>query len=178
MKIAIDIGHTNGTGATGNGLQEHEVATKIAKALQVDLAAMKHTVDIIDFPTMGNDAELRKVAQTTNSRDYDILLSIHCDCSDNAAARGAHATYVSSAGKQLATCIDRHLGELMPGRAEGVVLRTGLYILKHTRAIASLIECGFLSNYDDARKLDKDADAIADAIADGVRDFAEIYKLS
>lgn len=48
-KICIDIGHAAGTGATGNGLEEHGVAVQIAAHLARYLRVRGHAVSIIDL---------------------------------------------------------------------------------------------------------------------------------
>lgn len=49
-KICIDIGHAAGTGATGNGLEEHGVAVQIAAHLARYLRERGHNVSVIDYP--------------------------------------------------------------------------------------------------------------------------------
>lgn len=41
----------------------------------------------------------------------------------------------------------------MPGRANRTVRRRNLYVLNNTRCPAVLVECGFVTNADDAAKL-------------------------
>ena len=58
MKIAIDIGHADGTGARGNGMEEHAVCSVIAGELQPLLAKMGHDARIIDYPARSNRDDL------------------------------------------------------------------------------------------------------------------------
>lgn len=58
MNIALDIGHAKGTGARGNGLEEHAVASSIAHHLFYALRTQGHTVHVLDFPDKGNQEDL------------------------------------------------------------------------------------------------------------------------
>ncbi|MEG1740065.1 MAG: N-acetylmuramoyl-L-alanine amidase [Akkermansia sp.] len=171
MKIALDIGHANGTGSAGNGLQEHDIAEQITGHLAVTLRAQGHIIDIIDFAQRSNAGDLKETIKRANTGNYDLGISIHCDCSDNPDAKGAHTCYLSTSGKLLAEAISDPLAELLPGRADKIVKRTNLAILKQTRPIWTLIECGFISNKDDADIMRNAPDAIARAIAHGINTY-------
>ena len=173
MKIAIDIGHARMTGATGNGLQEHEVCTAIGRLLQDYLVNTFGCVTIIDFPEDSNAVDLRKTVKFVNASGADLCISLHCDASSNPSARGAHCIYVSPAGEKYAAAIAKHLCPIMPGRANRTVQRGNLYVLNNTRCPAVLVECGFLTNSKDADMLRHETYRIARAIAAGVQDVAQ-----
>ena len=81
---------------------------------------------------------------------------------------GAHVCYVSPTGKRMAESIARYLCTLLPGRAEQVQKRSGLYILTETRAPWVLCECGFITNPGDIQAT---PEQIAECIAAGVRHY-------
>lgn len=188
MNIALDIGHADNTGSRGNGLEEHATAMTIANHLAPMLSAQGHTVTIIDFPRLDNSADLRATVKAINAGGFDISISLHCDSSDSATAHGAHVchhrnyhsdgSYTDSArGKALAKAIAGPLCKLMPGRADHVQARpdrsckpnkTSLYVLRETVPPAVLVECGFITNFDDAALMEGNPCAIARAIAQGV----------
>lgn len=171
MNIAIDIGHANGTGARGNGLQEHEVATAIAEHLAAAIRAAGHSAAIYDYPNLSNRADLNASIAAINNSSADLAVSIHCDCSDNINARGAHVCYVSGTGYRIAKAVAAKLCSLLPGRAEQVSLRSDLAILTRTHPAAILCECGFISNPADAQiQRSRPAD-IAAAIASGIINY-------
>lgn len=169
MKIAIDIGHARGTGATGNGLQEHEVCVALGRLL-AEYLGNSNAVEVLDFPGLSNAGDLRETVAAVNAGQFDLCVSLHCDASQNAAARGAHVIYVSAAGERYAEAIAQHLCPIMPGRANRTVRRGDLYVLNNTRCPAVLVECGFLTNSRDADMLRHEAYRIARAIAAGVAD--------
>lgn len=171
MKVAIDVGHAYGTGARGNGLDEHEVAVKIAGYLKEELDGELFAgcvADVLDFPGLGNAGDLRATVKAVNDGGYGLCVSLHCDAGTNASARGAHVIYVSDAGGRCAVEIAKHLCPIMPGRTNRTVRRGNLYVLNNTRCPAVLVECGFLTNSRDADMLKYDGRRIARAIALGV----------
>lgn len=174
MNIALDIGHAKGTGARGNGLEEHDVACVIARHLFAQLKDMGHTVHVLDFPDKGNTEDLNATIKVANADGYDFGISLHCDCAhDRQNACGAHVCFYpgSVQGSRLAACIAEPLADLLPGRANTIQARPGLAVLKQTRMPWVLCECGFISNAGDADIMKHHPESIANAIAEGVRDF-------
>jgi len=153
MKIAIDIGHARLTGARGCGLEEHELCARMAPLLKRQLEEFGFEADIIDFPALANKDDLVHTVRAINAGGYDASVSLHCDASDNPAAHGAHVCYASAAGEAIARAIAAHLCPLMPGRANRTVRRRNLYVLNNTRCPAVLVECGFITNEEDAAAL-------------------------
>lgn len=173
MKIAIDIGHANNTGACGNGLEEHAVAKAIGEWLAGLLRGENHDVNVIDYPTKTNSEDINSSIAAANAGGYDFGISIHCDASDNPAAKGAHVCFYpgSVQGSNLAVCIADPLCRLLPGRANSVMSRPRLTVLKKTNCPWVLVECGFITNKDDADIMKHHPESIAEAIAEGVLDF-------
>lgn len=170
MKIAIDIGHARATGATGNGLQEHEVCTAMARLL-ADYLGNNNTVKVFDFPGLSNTGDLVATVKAVNAWGADVSISLHCDSSPNATARGGHVIYTSEAGRAVAVEIAARLCAVMPGRASKIRHKDGLYVLDETHCPAVLVECGFLTNSKDADMLRYEAHRIARAIGLGVAEW-------
>ena len=184
MHIAIDIGHARGTGAVGlSGENEHEIAARVAPLLQHYLltptpagVGVARQVDIIDYPDASNGVDLARTIAAVNEGGYDLLLSLHCDSSENPAACGAHACYYSIEGGRLASCVGYSLAGLMPGRAEKTVHRPGLAILRDTKPVAVLVEMGFVSNLTDSHIQQSYPAMIAERIAMGVKNYLHLRK--
>lgn len=175
-KVAIDIGHARLTGARGCGYDEHTQCAIIATHLKRKLESFKVLniqADIIDFPELSNSGDLAAAVRAINAGKYDCCVSLHMDCSDNPAARGAHVCYTSAKGKQLAQEIALRLCPQLPGRAEQTVKRPGLYILKYTRPVTVLAECGFISHPGDAELVANAPDRVALPIALGIAAYLE-----
>lgn len=179
MHIIIDIGHANGTGARGNGREEHALCAAIAKRLQAALQQAGHAVSLLDFPERSNTDDLRLTIAAANAISGARLgISLHCDASDNRRAHGAHVCYCSESGKTAARCIAASLCRLLPGRAESVVRRANLAILKETSAPWALCECGFVTHAGDSALQQNSPESIARAIAQGISDYATGIELA
>lgn len=178
-RIAIDVGHARGTGAAGNGQQEHEVCTLIARELLACLQRMGLQADVIDFPDKSNKQDLAATISAVNAGGYRCSVSLHCDCSDNEAAHGAHVCHRSLQGYTLAAEIADRLCPLLPGRAQRVVRRMDLAILRRTVPVAVLVECGFISHAHDVNVQVRLPHLIALKIAEGVQSYVKnILKLA
>lgn len=198
-KIAIDIGHANKTGARGNGYDEHEMCAILAKAVKTSLEKFKtqtFTADIIDFPEKSNTGDLTATVSAINAGGYDASVSLHMDAASkivgyetvtdqdgvatkepiyapNPTPHGAHVCYYSTSGKRLAEEIAIRLCPQMPGRANKTVKRDNLYVLKKTKPVAVLVECGFITNPNDAAWVKKAPDKVALSIALGIAAFLD-----
>jgi len=190
-KICIDIGHAAGTGATGNGLEEHGVAVQIAAHLARYLRERGHAVSVIDYPSLSNAADLNATVRAINAGSYNLAVSLHCDSSDNPDACGAHVchhrtyhkdgTFTDSGqGKALASAIAGPLCKLLPGRADPVQARpdrkkklSGLQVLRATRPPAVLCECSFITNVADAEMMKNRPELIAQAIGAGILNYID-----
>lgn len=171
IRIAIDIGHARNTGASGCGHREHDMCATIAAELKHKLETYKHPhihADIIDYPDTTNSADLAATARAINAGSYAASVSLHMDAADNESAHGAHICYYSATGKKLAAEIALRLCPQMPGRAHQTIHRPDLYILKHTKPVAVLVECGFITNPGDAGWAYHNPDKIATSIALGI----------
>jgi len=172
MHIIIDIGHARGTGASGNGMQEHERCALIAAALAEKLRGQGPQASVLDYPDKSNRADLAATAAAANRISGPCIgISLHMDAASrpaDPAPHGAHVCYASAAGKRLAEAIAEPLCALLPGRATKTVRRTDLYILNNTRCVWALAECGFITNPGDAAT---DPAAVAHRIAEGINRY-------
>lgn len=190
MKIAIDIGHANGTGARGGGHEEHEVAAKLAILLQNELEKKGLEAVIIDFPWLDNRQDLNKTIEEANHGGYELGISLHLDSASkiieeeengilvqsevpNPIPHGAHVCYypASKKGKRLASLIAAHLSKVLPGRAETTVARSNLAVLKKTRPTWVLCECGFITNPADLELVLSCPGKVVGAIVSGVEEY-------
>jgi N-acetylmuramoyl-L-alanine amidase len=196
-KIAIDIGHASKTGARGNGYDEHEMCAMLAQHVKKHLESYKvqqFQADIIDFPTQSNSGDLSATVKAINAGGYDASVSLHMDAASkiagyetvtdrdglvtkepiyapNPTPHGAHVCYYSTSGKRLANEIAIRLCPQMTGRANKTVKRDNLYVLKKTKPVAVLVECGFITNPNDAAWVKKAPDKVALSIALGIAAF-------
>lgn len=185
MKIAIDIGHADGTGAKFAGQEEHDTVEAFVynSLLPAFLKAGYEDTDVIDYPDKSNTDDLNQTVTAANARGYHVLISCHRDAASSSVGEdgfmqphGAHAIHFSNStnGKLLANCImnEAGLANMMPGRAEVVQARDGLAILRRTTCVSVLLELGFITNKEDRDFFDNHGDKIASCIVEGVKIYA------
>ena len=164
--IIIDIGHTTGTGSRGNGQEEHDLCTKVAKRLASQLGVAGHQVTVLDYTNTTNTIDLNKTIAAANAmQGVDFGISLHMDASDNAGPHGGHVCYASTKGAMLAEAIAKPLAKYMPGRACITMKRPKLAVLNRTRAPWVLIELGFITSPSDIKKLMDDPDTAKDELS-------------
>lgn len=171
--VILDIGHANGTGARNKekGLEEHAINTVICKLLKEKLENYGAKVKVLDFPEMDNGPELSKTVREANAiSGAKVLVSLHSDCSDSKSAKGGHVCYYGDASKKWAEKLAKYIAELLPGRAEHVVNRPNLAILKVKSCTPILCEGGFISNDHDSEIQSKHPELIAEAYFKGLTD--------
>lgn len=170
-KIIIDIGHANGTGARGiNGWEEHASNVIIAKHLQQQFAAKGVNAIVLDFPEADNNTDLNLTKSTANSIGADLLISLHHDAAASPSAKRAHTIYYRDSSKKYATAVSAELVKRFPGRAETVVQRSNLAILK-VNMNAILVESGFITNAHDNEIQRNHPELIAQDIVTGLSPY-------
>lgn len=171
--VIIDIGHANGTGSRNKekGLEEHSINVVICDKLKNLLENYGCKVTVLDFPELDNNPELTKTVKAANAIvGAKVLVSLHSDCADAKSAKGGHVCYRSDEAKKWATKVSKPLAELLPGRAEHIMYRPNLAILKVKSCPAILCEGGFISNDHDSEIQSKHPELIAEAYFKGLID--------
>ncbi len=166
-KFGIDCGHTmSGAdyGAVGIKAESNltrEVGTKVIAKLQ----ALGHTVIKCYKDTCSslNDS-LSYRTNTANSNSVDLYVSIHFNCYNGNAYGTEVFTYGGKELSQARAVLNNicALGYTNRGIKDG----SNLYVLKHTKAKAMLIECCFCDNSGDMNKFN--AENMANAIVKGL----------
>lgn len=165
MKLLFDIGHAIGTGARGNGQEEHDLCRRVAMKLAARRRGKRDSVVVLDYPHMSNAADLAATIKAANREaDAAFGISFHMDCGP-AAARGGHVCYKSIKGRQLAEALAAPLCKLMPGRANKISLRNDLAVLNRTYCPWILAELGFISSAGDILHLMDDPLSPEDELA-------------
>ncbi|AUN11428.1 N-acetylmuramoyl-L-alanine amidase [Clostridium botulinum] len=167
MKIGIDCGHTmSGAdyGAVGIKAESNltrEVGTKVISKLQ----ALGHTVIKCykDACNSLNDS-LSYRTNTANNNDVDLYVSIHFNCFNSSAYGTEVFTYGGKSFTEASRVLNNicALGYTNRGLKDG----SSLYVLKHTKAKAMLIECCFCDNRNDMNRYN--AENMANAIVKGL----------
>jgi len=168
--IIIDPGHGGrDPGACCEGLLEKELNLQIGLALKHLLQCDHLSVSL----SRGDDAfkSLGQRCEMANNSKADLFLSVHCNASEDENARGIEVFHfpASPSGKKLAQAVYQELLKL--GRQSRGVKEANYFVLKHTRMPACLVECGFITNAEEAGWLKNHIPEIAEALARGIKKF-------
>lgn len=165
--VVIDSGHGGGDpGKIGvNGEKEKDINLAVAKRL----AVLLEQADVEAVMTRTDDAGLydggapRKKVQDMKRRialmeeaEPDAVVSIHQNSYPDPSVKGAQVFYYtgSSEGKALAERIQNRLVQgLDPSNHRMVKENNSYYLLKKTTSPIVIVECGFLSNPQEAQAL-------------------------
>ena len=173
IKVVIDAGHGGSdSGATGNGMAEKNMTLAIVLAAKKsfdrdDRFQVSYTRTSDSYPSLSHRANL------ANNKNADMFLCIHI----NSASASAHGTETLwSKGRNSVTqkkgLTSRELATAMQSAAvaatgftnRGLVDRPNLYVLKHTKMPACLIEYGFISNKTEAARMKANTTAYGKAL--------------
>lgn len=171
MRIAINAGHHPqlDSGAVGpNGTREADVNLAVADKVAQKLNAAEHEA----FCYYADD--LQEICDASNRFGADLFISIHCNGAAAPEAHGSETFYCdgSRRGQLLASFIQTNLC-IMLNTADRGIKDNGLYVTRHTDAVAVLVELAFITNSSEETMLadPERQDAAADAIAQGVQEF-------
>jgi N-acetylmuramoyl-L-alanine amidase len=140
-----------------------DVAQRLAKTLRHAGYRVVMTRDSDVFVSLG-----QRVLIANNYHDA-IFVCVHFNSATRVGANGIETYYYSTNSASLAASVHRHLiGETSTDNRG--IRRRGYYVLRRTDIPAVLVECGFLTNPDEARLALQSSyrQKLADAIADGV----------
>ena len=170
--VVLDPGHGGSdTGTVAHGLTESEVTLDLARRIEGRLSAIGVTVLFTRSATTGPEDLFR--ASMANQAHADIMLSLHCDSTDQTRACGV-ATFFwglerfgawSAVGEHLANLIQREIVS-RTGLADCRSHPRGWQLLQRTQMPTVRIEAGYLSHQEDAARLADPAflDTLAEAI--------------
>ncbi|PZN07655.1 MULTISPECIES: N-acetylmuramoyl-L-alanine amidase [Thermaerobacter] len=180
-KVFLDPGHGGrDPGALGHGLVEKDLNLAIALAVRRHL--VRHGLTVRMSRTTDRTVPLRARTDQANAWGAHAFVSIHCNAHTEPSARGFevwHSVLPTSPGRILARYLVQWLDRLTPLANRGARSRAGrggrdyYHVIRETRMPAVIVECGFLTNPDDARYLGSAAGQaqVAEAIARGILQF-------
>ena len=169
--LVIDPGHggldggavsVNGTRESLINLQIAERAEALAKLLGVT-TLMTRTGEELAYPPELETVHEKKVwdqktrLEMVNSTPGAVLLSIHQNRYPDRRPSGSQVLYAATEGSEalgqlvhanLIACLDP------ANRRVAEPAQDSIYLMRLVRCPAILVECGFLSNYDEAKKLE------------------------
>lgn len=185
--VVIDPGHGGSDpGKVGvNDALEKDINLSIGLKLKELLkeSGMKVTITRDSDKALSDpDASNKKVSDMKNrmllveQSKADILVSIHQNSYTSESVKGAQVFYYSGSeeGKMLSEMIQNSISENVDKINKRVAkANDNYYILLHSVCPAVIVECGFLSNHEEAARL-SDSDyqqEMAEAIAGGIKAY-------
>ncbi len=183
--IVIDAGHggEDGGTSTASGTLEKDVNLDVALALEQLLLSKNYNVimtrnsdsDLADS-SLGSVAERKRSdmqarVELINNSQADLAISIHQNSFEESKYRGAQTFYYGENNADYAKNIQSSLIEILdPNNTRIEKEIADKYILENSNIPIVIIECGFLSNPDEAAQLtdDKYIAKIAEAILGGI----------
>lgn len=128
------------------------------------LRAAGHTAyDCTDDVGRTQSGNLSNIVKKCNVHKADLDISIHLN---SGGGTGVEVLYYSDTGKNFAERISSKTADALGLKNRGAKKRTNLYVLRHTKAAAVLVECCFVDSIADKDRWDagKCAKAIAEAV--------------
>ena len=193
--VYLDAGHGGyDPGASYFGISEKSLTLAIQSRVRAKLEAEGYQV--VTTRTSDTYVDLTDRSRAANASESDIFVSIHINASGSSAAQGIetyyyqpyaeypsriNATYHAnptrlSMSDTLANAIQSSLINATGAQNQGVKRQT-FAVLRETTAPAVLLELGFLSNPQEAARLNTSAyqETLANAIVAGIKRYYSIY---
>ncbi len=172
LRVVIDAGHGGHDPGAVNGSKHESVAT-LAIARKVGAKLKAKGVSVKFTRTKDKSLTLQERCNISNEFGADVFVSIHLNAAANKEATGIETWRHRNVGaktKRLANTVQTELVRVLGWKNRGVKETTSLFVLQKTKASAVLVECGFISNNEEARLLfiERYQEKLAQAIADGV----------
>ncbi len=189
-RIIIDAGHgfPDGGAIGMNGTIESTLNLKIALTIEKLLKEKGYSVIMTrsDENSLSDNGktisekkrnDMAKRLDIINSSNADIFVSIHMNKYNDSRYRGAQVIYSSnySQSESLASLIQHKLCELPENKSKRTHLQASknIYLLKNAKIPAVIIECGFLSNFEEEQLLITEAyhNKLSKAIVSGIENY-------
>ena len=188
-KIIIDAGHGGQDGgAVCNGVLEKDINLPISldtadfvKLLGFEVMMTREDDNFIT--DKGSNVKERKLndmkarLELYNSDESNVILSIHQNKFSDSKAHGSQIFYSpnNDDSQLLAQSVKHSLNSLLNTGLDRECKPAGksIYLLKNTHQPAVIVECGFISNFEECQKLKSDSyqKQLAFAITTGLLDY-------
>lgn len=182
MKIAIDDGHGSETSGKrtpefpdGTIMKENEFNRAVADYLECELKEQGFSP--AQVAPERYDVPLNIRTKRANQIDADLYISIHANAAGNGwgTANGIETYVHTNADMETVRIAEKIHSRLIAatGRKDRGVKRSDFYVLRKTKMPAVLLECGFMTNMEEAKLLKSDhyRRKCAEAICRGICDF-------
>lgn len=176
--VVVDAGHGGlDGGAIGCETGVVEAGLNLAVAQQVEAGLAANGVNVIMTRTDDNaldDTKRKDMAarrRILRTEGVDLIVSIHMNKFNDRSVHGAMTYYMkgSAEGEKVAAGLIDSICAAT-GQKQRLPNPGDYFVLRECTATAVLVECGFLSNAEDERRLQEKAyqQTLADAIVKGI----------
>jgi len=185
--VVIDAGHGGyDPGKIGvNNALEKDINLQIAEKVKGKLE--ENEIEVVmtreeDIMAETKLTDMQKRVNLINKTKPLIAVSIHQNSYSNSSVKGAQVFYYkgSEDGKAAATLMQGELGKMNGENVREIKENNNFYMLKKTKVPTIIVECGFLSNAQEAEKLvsEEYQNALAAAICSGIIRWIEETRVS
>lgn len=186
--IIIDPGHGGGDpGKVGiNNALEKDLNLQISKKLKSILEEKGYTVIMTRTSDAGLNssddtnkkiADMKKRVALINNTNPPLVVSIHQNSYPQESIKGAQVFYYSHSkeGETAAKVLQTALKAVDPDNNRQAKANDTYYLLKKTKPATVIVECGFLSNSAEAKKLTTEdyQNEIAEAVCSGIIQYLD-----
>lgn len=181
--IVVDAGHGGSDpGKIGiNDAQEKDINLEIAVKLQKRLQEQGIKVIMTREDEKGladsKVEDLKTRVAVINKNSPDLAVCIHQNSYSDEQIHGAQVFYYthSAEGEKAALIMQEALLEIDPENSRQAKANSSYYVLKTTKPPVLIVECGFLSNRDEAEKLaaDEYQEQVAEAVTKGILSYLQ-----
>lgn len=180
--VVIDAGHGgDDPGKVGiNNALEKDINLQIAEKVKTHLeengieVVMTREEDVMEDTKL---EDMKKRVNLINEVKPAITVSIHQNSYSDSSIKGAQVFYYadSEIGKEAATLMQEELRKIDSENTRQIKDNNNFYMLKKTEVPTIIVECGFLSNAEEAEKLvsDEYQEEMAQAICAGILKWLE-----
>lgn len=186
--IVVDAGHGgDDPGMVTAGLKEKDINLAISRKLKTYLEKAGYYVEMTRTEDTGlykENSKNQKVQDMQNRVAFIaektplLTVSIHQNSYPDPAVKGPQVFYYTDSveGEKLANCIQNRMNEKLqvesPRQAKG---NTSYYLLKKSSGILNIIECGFLTNPQEAASLQQKEyqQKVVEAIGEGIVEYLQ-----
>ena len=183
VTIIVDAGHggmDGGAVGTDTGVVEAGLNLSVALRLKEALEAQGITVIMTredgDALAETKQADMQARREILRRADVDLVVSVHMNKFSDRSVAGAMAYYMqgSAEGEALAQSVINSVCDAI-GQKRRAANPGDYFVIRECAVPAVLVECGFLSNAGDEKRLQDAAhqQALADAICAGVLAYME-----
>lgn len=181
LTVVVDSGHGGeDPGKIGvNGALEKDINLAIGKMLKEALE--KENIQVVltrdkDEMLAGSKSEdMKERVKIMNDTKPVLVVSVHQNSYVTEQESGAQVFYYSNSekGKVLALDLQENLKKMDTSNKREAKANDTYYILRHTEVPTVIVECGFLSNWEEAEKLTTEVyqQELALAVCDGILQY-------